>query len=333
MKTRSKKSVVWTGIVLLVVIIYMLGPKPVNPVYTKELPTVASLDKIEQSLNYQEKRLPIKPGNAAQIVWANKPATETEYVVLYLHGFSACQEEGNPVHRDFAAKYGCNLLLSRLYDHGLNSKQPLGNLTPERLWQSALQYYAMARKLGKKVIVIGTSTGGTLALKLAAEFPDIYAVILYSPNIQINNRFAWILNNPWGLQIARIIQGSNEIVSDEKSDWYKKYWYDHYNINAAVQLQELTKTTMVNETFENIKQPVLLLYYYKDETQQDSVVKVSAMLKMFEHLGTPADKKMKAAIPEAGNHVICSSLRSKDVNSVERLTFQFAEQILHMTSK
>jgi esterase/lipase len=327
---KNQKSAIWPGILLLIAIGYLLGPKPAEPVYRTDLPTVTTLEKIEQTLNYHEKRLPLKPGNAAQIIWAGKPATQTEYVVLYLHGFGACQEEGNPVHRDFANTFGCNLLLSRLYDHGLNNKKPLENFTPERLWQSTLEYYAMAKKLGKKVIVMGTSTGGTLALKLAAKFPDIYAVILYSPNIRINNSFAWILNNPWGLQIARIMHGSEIINSDEKSNFYKKYWYDHYNIKAAAQLQELTETTMTNETFESVKQPVLLLYYYKNKKQQDPVVKVSAMLTMFEHLGTPADKKMKEPIPEAGNHVICSSLRSKDVQSVEHFTFQFAERILNM---
>ena len=36
---------------------------------------------------------------------------KTEYAVVYLHGFSASQEEGDPVHYDFAKKFGCNLFL------------------------------------------------------------------------------------------------------------------------------------------------------------------------------------------------------------------------------
>ena len=34
---------------------------------------------------------------------------------------------------------------------------------------------------------MATSTGGTLALKLAAEYPDIAGLILLSPNIAIND--------------------------------------------------------------------------------------------------------------------------------------------------
>ena len=39
---------------------------------------------------------------------------------------------------------------------------------------------------------------------------------------------------------------------------------------------------MNKETFKKVNQPTLLLYYYKDETHQDAVVKVSAMQKMFD---------------------------------------------------
>jgi hypothetical protein len=127
------------------IIVYLIGPRPATAVYLTQLPPAAPLAEMEPSLNHQESLLPVKPGNAAQIVWAGKPATETRYVLLYLHGFGACQERGNPVHRDFVRKFGCNLLLSRLYDHGLNEKHPLDRLTPDRLWQSALQYYAFSR--------------------------------------------------------------------------------------------------------------------------------------------------------------------------------------------
>ena len=56
--------------------------------------------------------------------------------------------------------------------------------------------------------------GGTLALKLAAEFPEIAGLVLLSPNISINDPNAWLLNNPWGLQIARMIKGKYNTSDD-----------------------------------------------------------------------------------------------------------------------
>ena len=134
--------------------------------------------------------------------------------MVYLHGFSASQEEGDPVHVEFARAFGCNLYLSRLAGHGIDTIDAMINLTAEELWNSAKEAYAIGKQLGKKVIILATSTGGTLALKLAAEYPEITGLILLSPNIAINDPNAWLLNNPWGLQIARLIKGKYNTSDD-----------------------------------------------------------------------------------------------------------------------
>ena len=160
------------------------------------------------------------------------------------------------------------------------------NLTVDNLWNSAKEAYAIGKQLGKKVILLSTSTGSTLALKLAAEYPDIAGLVMMSPNIAINDPNAWLLNNPWGLQIAHLVKGKyNE--SEDTSAAYRQYWTYKYRMEAAVQLEELLESSMKASLFEKVKQPVLLLYYYKDEDHQDDVVKVSAMERMFSQLGTP----------------------------------------------
>ncbi len=90
---------------------------------------------------------------------------------------------------------------------------------------------------------------------------------------------------------------------------------------------------MKESTFRKVTQPVLLLYYYKDETHQDKVVKVTAMKRMFTQLGTPGDRKWQAAIPGAGDHVIGSSIKSKDLRSVETEIDRFAINILHLKDR
>ncbi len=56
---------------------------------------------------------------------------KTEYSLVYLHGFSASQAEGDPVHRNIAKLFGCNLYLSRLAEHGIDTAEPMMNLTAE----------------------------------------------------------------------------------------------------------------------------------------------------------------------------------------------------------
>jgi hypothetical protein len=85
---------------------------------------------------------------------------------------------------------------------------------------------------------------------------------------------------------------------------------------------------MKPQLFKKVVQPVLMLYYYKDPVNQDSVVKVDAMQKMFNELGTPPAKKRAVPIPAAGNHVIGSYIKSKDVMSVENEVGKFMTEVL-----
>jgi pimeloyl-ACP methyl ester carboxylesterase len=313
----------WLLLIPLILIgVYFLGPSPATPSYGKKMPVLpANPVDLANYIRLNEAQHKLKPDNEARIVWANDSSKKiTEYSIVYLHGFSASQGEGAPLHRDLARHFGCNLFLSRLAEHGIDTVEPLVNLTADEYWESAKQALAIGQQIGRKVILVGVSTGGTLALQLAAAYPDgVAALVLMSPNIAINDPNAWVLNNHWGLQIAHRVAGSKYI--DVKGDWgplYRQYWYPRYRLEGAVALEELLETTMSQETFNKVKQPVGLFYYYKDPIHQDSTVKISAMLTMFDQLGTPAGLKYKQAFPDAGDHVICSPVRSHDVEGVEK---------------
>ena len=322
----------WLGIViLLLIIIYFLGPQPSLPKYKNDLPAV-SLDatQLEKYIASNEAKHKLKPDNEARIVWYNDSTKEkTEYAVVYLHGFSASQEEGDPVHKEFTKKFGCNLYLARLAEHGVDTTEPLANYTAEKSWRSAVEAYAIGKQLGRKIILMSTSTGGTLALKLCAEFPDIEANIMMSPNIAINDPNAWMANNHWGLQVAHLIVGEHKVV-DDTTKLYAQYWNNRYSTSSLVQLEELLESTMKESTFKKVTQPSLLLYYFKDEDHQDPVVKVSAMKRMFAQLGTPDSLKRQVPIPKAEDHVLACPIKSKDVESVKKEVEKFAIEILKL---
>lgn len=330
----KKKWLRYTLIIIAVlVIVYFLGPKPATPVYSNDMPTVpAGAAALQQYVTGLEAAHKIKPNNQARIVWYNDTLkNKTDYAIVYLHGFSASQEEGAPIHTNIAKEFGCNLYLSRLAEHGIDTTDPMINITPEKYWESAKQALAIGRQLGKKVILMGTSTGGTNALQLAAAYPnEVEAVVLMSPNIAIFDKNAPLLDKPWGLQIARLVKGGKYVVAQDTRPIYKQYWNYQYPLEAAVQLQEMLETTMTKETFAKVKQPLLMLYYYRDEVHQDSVVSVPAMLNMFSQLGTPAGKKIKEAIPYAGNHVMGSYIKSNDLLSVQTAIEKFMQGTLNL---
>ena len=325
----SKRFIFISFPIILLIGVYFLGPEPTKPKYSATMPEVPSTpDELESYIAKKESKHKVKPDNEARIVWLDSSRNKTEYSVVYLHGFSASQEEGDPVHTDFAKRFGCNLYLPRLADHGIDTTEQLLYFTPDRLWESAKEALAIGQAIGSKVILMSTSTGGTLALMLAAKYPeDVYALINMSPNIEINDPSAFLLNNPWGLQIARMVIGDNYQNINYNPD-RQQYWNGKYRLESLTQLQELIEEKMNAETFSQVTQPSLTLYYYEDEEHQDPTVKVSAMLKMNEELGTPDPLKQAVAIPGAGAHVIGSHLVSKDIEGVEKVINEFATGIL-----
>ena len=185
------------ALVAVLAIVYFLGPKPAAPNYNNNLIQVPSDPAaLEAFIRSKEAAHKVKPDNEARIVWANDSTkAKTPYVIVYLHGFSASQEEGNPVHKNIAGQFGCNMYLARLSEHGIDTIDPLVNMTATSLWESAKEAYAIGKQLGDKVILMGTSTGGTVALELASNFEDVAGLVLYSPNIAINNPSAFLSNN------------------------------------------------------------------------------------------------------------------------------------------
>ncbi len=320
--------------ILILIAIYFLGPTPEKPKFDKVLPVVQEeAIALETFIKSNESKHKVKANNEARIIWADSTKKKTPYSIVYLHGFSASQEEGAPIHTDFANTFGCNLYLARLAEHGIDTTEQLLNYTPDRLWESSKEALAIGKAIGEKVIIMSTSTGGTVALMLAAEYPqDVFALINMSPNIAINDPNAGLLNNPWGLQIARLVVGGN-YRTFPKDSLKDAYWNNPYRLESVVQLEELVEDTMTPETFKKVKCPSLTLYYYKNEKEQDPTVKVSAIIEMNKQLSTPESTKKAVAIPNAGGHVLGSHVVSKDLISVKQEVEKFAVEILYLSKK
>ena len=100
--------------------------------------------------------------------------------IVYLHGFSGSSQDGSPVHINVAEKLNSNIYLPRLYAHGLNSEEPLIEYTGEKYLDSAREALAIGKIVGEKVILMCTSTGCSAALTLAANHPEVAALVMYA---------------------------------------------------------------------------------------------------------------------------------------------------------
>lgn len=320
-------------VVVALALIFFLGPKVEKP--NTDWNVIKAEQQIDllllqQQIDNSEKNTDfIKPDNQSRIIFADSIPQKTEYCLLYIHGFSASPKEGYPLNEEFAKRYHMNAYLPRLHGHGLETPSNLIDMTPDNLVESAKDALKVARQLGDKVILMSTSTGGTLSLILAAGNPDIHALIMYAPNIEMAENMTKILTFPWGLQIGKMVSGEMIEYPDD-TPMEKKYWQSSYRIEAVAYLQSLVENTMKKRTFNQVDQSVFLGYYYKDEENQDPTVKVSAMLKMYDELATPENLKRKVGFPNVGVHPLASDIKSKDIPAVKQETYKFAEEILNL---
>ena len=235
--------------------------------------------------------------------------------------------EGEPVHRNIAKALGANLFIPRLFGHGLAEEEPMLTFNNENFWQSGLEALEVAKQLGEKVIVLGTSHGGALSLSLGID-PSIATIVLFGPNIEVYDPKAKLLSKPWGLQIARLVKGGKYHQMWKSSEEKLRYWTYKTRLEAMTQMQKFLDIKMRSATFKKVKVPVFLAYYYKNDSLQDQVVSVPAMLKMFDQLGTPDTLKRKQAFPNAGDHVLTSYLTTKNYEEVTEATLDFLSTVV-----
>ena len=309
---------------MIIVLGWFLGPRvnfePIDPKVEKLNIALGQLDAFLAERESKIKNL--KTENEARIVWADS-IRKTPYAIVYLHGFSASGMESTPVHLNFAKKYGCNIYLPRLAEHGINDKEVFKNLSSQDLMASAKEALAIGKLIGEKIILMSCSTGSTLSIPLAAENEDIVdALVMFSPNFALADERAEMLLGPWGKQIATKLHGSNYRKLGLPEVCHK-YWTMEYRLEGIFVVQDLIRQSIKSEFFKKIKVPVFIGYYYKSEEAQDRVISIPAIKKYFDLF--PTVKKDAIAFPNVGAHVITSECQSKDFQSVQKALEAFAE--------
>ena len=303
-------------------IVFFVGPRPEFEKIDNLPSTVQyELGQLDKMIAKQEAAVQyLKDDNEARIVWADSIPSKTPFSIVYLHGFSASQGEGYPLHLNIGDSLDANLYLPRLPEHGLDSKNSMKTLTPGDLIEEAKEAIAIGKTIGDKVILVGCSTGGTLALYLAAEDPDLAGLVLLSPNIEVAFPGVSLLTGPWGKQIGLALLGEHRIVDSSVN--YEPYWSKHYHLNGLIAMQALLDMTMKEEIFEKIKMPTYCGYFYKNEEIQDPVVSVAAIKQLESQISTPDDDKEFEAFA-SGDHVLGSVYKNSDWQDVQAEVLDF----------
>ena len=280
-------------------------------IFAYRLPDIIVTDRLLGSVDLDQFLLEkeshfndLKPGAQKKIIWEGPTKkNKTEYAVVYLHGFSATHREISPVPELVARDLEANLFLSRLPGHGRSSEAMAEPAVRDYL-VSAVDAYEIGRRLGDKVILLGSSTGGTLATWLATFAPDLAALILLSPNFDPKNPLSKLLLLPGGAQLARFVEGQY-YEWEPQNRVQEIYWTTRYPSSALVTMERVVSGVMKLD-LSKVQVPILVVY-----SEDDQVVNPTATERAFARLG--ANKKEIAVFNSSADrfhHVLAGNILS-----------------------
>jgi len=203
----------------------------------------------------------LRPGEAKSVVWIDPETRAPSPVSLvYLHGFSADRHEVEPLVTDLARDLAANAYFARLTGHG-DGGRALGDATVADWLADAAEAVAVGARIGQRVVVIGTSTGGTLALWAAGQ-PEaadrIAALVLISPNLGPRDRAARVLTWPWGGLVARTVAGPERCFEAASAE-QERHWTVCYPTRALLPMMALVEHVRAMD-LRDIRVPTLLVY-------------------------------------------------------------------------
>jgi alpha-beta hydrolase superfamily lysophospholipase len=300
---RVRSILISTALVVLAVPTAIIGVDTFarwSPQPSSIIAPVAAVPDLDAYLAAREDSVAgVKPTARKEIRWHDvEHKSRTPIAIVYLHGFSATRSELSPVVERLADSLGANAFFTRLAAHGRVDGEAFRSVTPQQWIDDAREALAIGKRLGDRVIVIGTSTGAILAMQLAAESHDSAApaaLVLISPNHEPVDRRARFIAGPFGPFLARTIGGPYYGFKPANAA-QAELWTTRYRSEGVAALMDLV---LFGQTIDvsRITVPLLTLY-----THADDVVRVDLIRSR--HAAFGSRSKWIIDVPEATNHVL-----------------------------
>ncbi|MDH5546287.1 MAG: alpha/beta hydrolase [Gammaproteobacteria bacterium] len=301
--------------------LFALGPR-IRIDTDVSTPTIP--DDVESYINDSEALVAnLRPGCEKKIVWADpEQKQQTEFCVVYLHGFSATRQEVAPLCDELAESIGANLFYARLSGHGRDA-EAMREMSVNRLLQDGVEALVIGRCLGKKIIIVANSTGATLGYWLALHHGSgIHRLIFLSPNFGLYQRSSELLLLPWGKLILYLLVGKH-FRYEPQNALQARYWSCEFPSVAMLSMMGLIKLAR-RSAIDKVKQPLLLLY-----SPSDGVLNVSKIERYA--LGKGEGYKKVIQMPSAGSgksHVLAGDiLAPNNTEKVKQAVLDFLREL------
>lgn len=247
----------------------------------------------------------IRPGLNKQIIWAGDAGKKTALSVVYVHGYSASLQEVRPLPDDIAKALGANLFYTRLTGHGQDGAA-LAKATAGDWQRDMAEALALGRALGQEVLVIGTSTGATLAALAALnaeQMAQVKGVVLISPNFGIKNPLSVLLRFPLARQWLPLIAGQERGFAPQNAA-HEQYWTTSYPSVALFQMAALVAHGAAQD-YGQAQVPALFVI-----SDEDQVIRADLARKAAAQWGAEVFQVLPAEGIDPFNHVLAGDVLS-----------------------
>ena len=257
---RGLLALVALGMILLV-----LGPyEPVD--LEARFDRTPLEDGVDAYLRDRELRVPgLRPGFEKRVVWYGLEDVPTSRVVVYFHSFAGSSAELRPVPTDVAQALGANLVLARFTGHGRNGAA-MAEARVSDWMHDAAEALAIAREIGDDVIVVATSTGGTIAAVAARDaglMRDVKGVVLISPNFGMLGPYAGLSRLPAARLWLPLMAGRSHSISAQNAD-HARHWTTRFPTVALLPVAALVRHA-AGLDYGQVSVPALFLYSDDDQ--------------------------------------------------------------------
>jgi pimeloyl-ACP methyl ester carboxylesterase len=294
------------GLVVVLALAFVLGPRVAVDTTIRFDPSSIG-DDPQGYVARKEAAVPgIRDGLEKEIVWADPMVhAKTPLSIVYIHGFSASKGEIRPLPDDVAEQLDANLFYTRLTGHGEDGAAMADGSVNAWIndYEEAL---AIGRAIGDKVIVISTSTGGSLAAWAATQpgaSDGVAAIAFISPNFGVQASGAEILTMPWGKQIAELVAGK-ERGFVPRNALHEKFWTYKYPIAATLPMAALTELAY-GAPVEKATIPALFIF-----SDLDKVVRHDRTREIAGRWGGPHELVPIESSGDPDNHVLAGDALS-----------------------
>ncbi len=276
----------------------------------------------------KSKELNVRPKNEERFI---QYADKTPITILYIHGYGASRAEGELVVDRISKELKANTYYLRLPGHGTNVEDQARVSGKDHL-DEVITTLKMMQKLGDKVIVIGTSMGGMIATYIAASNPELIdALVLVSPAYRYAGFFPKTATfYPVFKLITTVMERKPTAPIPPDKDNWSLYWYPNQYMRSMRQIYQLQSLVSNESVYRNVAQPVMLLYYYKDENNQDKAASVDGMKEAYELFNNGKPNPMSRKEPQSvGGHVLTSKYTDTppDYDKVTNETLDFINSL------